>query len=133
MKEIGRFLESGKVLPVPLLGAFLGFQQDTPVIQAQDESVQEGRRSFINAQGQDPPHGDPEKEPEYGKDQEGDRLDPFEPEKDRRQDGKNIDNDDQDPDLGPSKKMPPQSIEHLLFIISELNSHSEVLEPENKD
>lgn len=133
MKEIGRFLESGKALPAPLLYSFLGFQQDAPVVQAQDERIQEGSRSFINAQGQDPPYGDPEKEPEYGKNKEGQGLDPFEPQKDRRQDGKNIDHNDQDPDLRPSKKVPPQSIEHLLFIVSELNSHSGVLEPENKD
>ena len=59
VKEIGRFFKSAETIPVPSLTAFLCFQQHTPLFQGKGERIVESGVPFIDAQGQQPPDGQP--------------------------------------------------------------------------
>lgn len=59
VKKIGRFFKSAKTLPVPSLAALFCFQQHTPLFQGEYERIVESGIPFIDAQGQQPPDGQP--------------------------------------------------------------------------
>ncbi len=59
MKEVGCLFKSAEILPVPSLAAFLCFQQDAPLFHSERERIVKGSISFINAERQQPPDGQP--------------------------------------------------------------------------
>jgi hypothetical protein len=63
MKEIGRLLKSAESLPVPLLTALFGLQDDAGIIQAKDKMILKGGIALINAQRKESPDGQPEEKP----------------------------------------------------------------------
>jgi len=105
VKKINGLFEAAEIFPGPELAAFFCFQEDAAVFEAEGKSVLESGGAFIDAEGKEPADGDPEKEPEDGKNKEGESLDLFEIEQDGRKDRKDVDDDDQGPDLGSGKKM----------------------------
>jgi hypothetical protein len=63
MKEISRLLKGAEGLPVPLLASFFGLQDDALLAQAKDKMVLKSGITLVNAQGKEPPDGQPEKKP----------------------------------------------------------------------
>jgi len=126
VEEINGLLEAAEIFPGPKLAAFFCFQEDAAVSEAEGKSVLEGGRAFIDAEGKEAANGDPEEEPEHGKNKEGQGLDLPETKKYGREDGEYVDNDHQGPDLWSGKKMSPQAIQYFPFFISELNCHPAV-------
>ena len=63
MKEIGSLLEGAEGLPAPLLASFLGLQDDALLAQAKDKMVLKSGIALVNAQGKEPPDGQPEEKP----------------------------------------------------------------------
>ena len=59
VKEISRFFKSAEAIPVPSLAAFFCFQQHTSLFHGEYERIVESGVPFIDAQGQQPPDGQP--------------------------------------------------------------------------
>jgi hypothetical protein len=107
MEKIGRFFKSAEIPPFPQLLPFLRLQQNTLVFQAEDERILESGRFLINAQGQQPSDGNPEKKPQHGKNKERQGLYPLQCKENGRQNSKNIDKDSKDLYFRPGKKVAP--------------------------
>jgi len=63
MKEIGSLLEGAEGLPAPLLASFFGLQDDALLAQAKDKMVLKSGIALVNAQGKEPPDGQPKEKP----------------------------------------------------------------------
>jgi hypothetical protein len=131
VEEVDRLLKRTEVLPAPQLIAFLGFEQNALIGEAQHKIVFKGSRAFVNAQRKEPADSDPEAKPQKRKNKEGYRGDLLENQQEKRNKGKHIDDDDQDPDFKAPYKVAPEAIHYFLFVVAELYSHIVCPQPES--
>jgi hypothetical protein len=85
--------------------------------------VPESVRFFVNARWQYFPDGNQQEEPENGKYKKRERLDPVHVDQYGRDNGKNIDDDQQDFDLRPGYEMISECLKYLFFVIPEMDRH----------